>query len=86
MLESEIKSTCKKQLEKWGWLVIHLIQTNTNGIPDTMILRRGKVYFIEFKQPGKLPDELQKYRIRKLREQGFEVLLITKIQQIEFLK
>lgn len=86
MLESKIKSNCKTALEKWGWLVIHLIQTNANGIPDTMILRKTKIYFIEFKQPGNTPDPLQQYRIRKLREQGFETLVVTDLRQIEFLK
>ena len=28
MLESQIKSKCRDQLEKWGWLVVHIIQTN----------------------------------------------------------
>jgi hypothetical protein len=86
MLESEIKTKCRKKLESWGWLVIHLIQTNSNGIPDTMILRKKIIWFIEFKQPGKTPDELQNYRIRKLREQGFETLVITDLRQLEILK
>jgi hypothetical protein len=86
MLESELKSKCRDRLKAWGWLVIHLIQTNSNGIPDTMILRKTVIWFIEFKQPGKTPDTLQEYRIRKLREQGFETLVITDLRQIEFLK
>lgn len=86
MLESKIKSRCKKWLEKQGWIVVHIIQSNNNGIPDTMIIRRKKIWFIEFKQPGEIPDDLQQYRIRKLREQGFETLVVTDLRQIEFLK
>jgi hypothetical protein len=86
VLESELKSKATKKLQNWGWLVIHLIQTNCNGIPDTMILRKTKVFFIEFKQPGRTPEELQLYRIRKLREQGFETLVITDLRQLEILK
>jgi hypothetical protein len=86
MLESELKTKATKKLQLWGWLVIHLIQTNSNGIPDTMILRKKTIWFIEFKQPGKIPDELQNYRIRKLREQGFETLVITDLRQLEILK
>jgi hypothetical protein len=86
MLESELKSKSRTLLEKWGWLVIHLIQTNANGIPDTLILRNGQAYFIEFKQPGAHPRPLQSYRIDKLRQQGFQTLVITDIRQLEFLK
>lgn len=86
MLESEIKKKCTKQLESWGWMVIHLIQTNCNGIPDTLILRKSVAYFIEFKQPSKVPRELQLYRIRKLQEQGFKTFVVTSLKDIEPLR
>lgn len=86
MIESALKSNCKKQLIRWGWLVVHLIQTNHNGWPDTQIFRNGKTLFIEFKIPGKQPRPLQLYRHRKLREQGFETLIVHRIEDIEHLK
>lgn len=86
MLESEIKRKCREQLEKWGWLVIHLMQTNCNGIPDTIILRKSVIYFIEFKRPGKDPRVLQDYRIRKLQEQGFETFVVTDLKELEKLR
>jgi hypothetical protein len=86
MLESQIKSKCREQLEKWGWMVIHLVQTNCNGIPDTLILRKTIAYFIEFKRPGKDPRVLQNYRIRKLQEQGFKTFVVTDLKDIETLR
>jgi hypothetical protein len=86
MLESEIKKKCRDQLEKWGWMVIHLVQTNQNGIPDTLILRKSVAYFIEFKQSGKAPRELQSYRHRKLQEQGFKTFVVTTLKDIEPLR
>jgi hypothetical protein len=86
MLESEIKRKCRDQLEKWGWMVIHLMQTNTNGIPDTIILRKSVIYFIEFKRPTKEPRVLQDYRIRKLQEQGFKTFVVTSLKDIEPLR
>lgn len=86
MLESEIKRRCREQLEKWGWMVIHLVQTNQNGIPDTLILRKSVAYFIEFKRPGKDPRVLQDYRIRKLQEQGFKTFLVRSLKDIEPLR
>lgn len=86
MLESEIKRRGTKLLESWGYMVIHLIQTNTNGIPDTLILRSGIAVFIEWKQPGKKPEELQLYRHRKLSDQGFKTLVVTDLKQLENLR
>jgi hypothetical protein len=86
MLESALKRKSTGLLESWGWMVIHLIQTNTNGIPDTLILRKSEIFFIEFKQPGKAPRELQVYRIRKLQEQGFKTFVVTDLKEIEKLR
>lgn len=86
MLESELKRRGTKLLESWGWMVIHLIQTNCNGICDTLILRAGVAVFIEWKQPGKKPEELQCYRIRKLQEQGFKTFVVTDLKQLESLR
>lgn len=86
MLESAIKRACTKQLETWGWLVIHLIQTSHNGIPDTLILRKKQAYFIEFKRPGGRPRPLQSYRISKLQDQGFETLIVSDVKDIAHLK
>ena len=86
MLESELKRRGTKLLEQWGWMVIHLIQTNCNGICDTLCLRSGEAVFIEWKQPGQKPRELQQYRIRKLREQGFQTLVVTDLKELEKLR
>ena len=86
MSEAQLKSACKKLLEKRGWMVVHLIQTNLNGICDTLILKNGRAVFIEFKVPGKEPRELQLYRIRKLREQRFETIIVHRIEDINHLE
>lgn len=86
MLESELKKKCKEKLEQYGWLVIHIIQSNCNGIPDTLILRNSRAYFIEFKRPGQAPRELQLYRIRKLQEKGFKTYVVTSLKDIEVFK
>ena len=86
MLESELKRKGTKLLESWGWMVIHLIQTNQNGIPDTLCLKNGRAIFIEWKQPGKSPRELQTYRIRKLQEQGFKTFVVTDLKELQSLQ
>jgi Holliday junction resolvase len=72
MLESKLQTKIKKKLEEKGFLVVKLIKTSCNGIPDLMALKDGKVIFIEVKQPNGVLSELQKLRIKQLIDLGFE--------------
>jgi Holliday junction resolvase len=71
--ESAIQKKIKANLEKEGWLVIKLIQTTMNGIPDLLLLREGRTVFIEVKHPGNHSTPLQEYIQEKLRSRGVEV-------------
>ncbi len=76
MSESAYKQKILSQYRKDGWLTIGLIQTTMNGIPDTLMLKKGEQpFFIEFKAIGKTPRPLQAYRHKEIREKtGLEVL------------
>jgi len=77
ILEQAIQKKIINQLQKEGWLCIKLIKTNWNGIPDLLCLRNGLTMFVEVKrEKGKL-SELQKVRIKDLKEKGFEVKVWT---------
>ena len=51
-----------------------------NGIPDLVAFKEGKTMFIEVKQPNGVLSEIQKIRIKQLKEQGFEVNVWTDYQ------
>jgi hypothetical protein len=40
------------------------------GVPDRLIVIRGKCLFIEFKAPGRRPSPLQQHEIDRLRGAG----------------
>lgn len=82
MRESEIQSKIIKRLEKEGWLVVKIITCTLNGWPDLQAHKNGRTVFIEVKAPGKKPAPLQEYRHKKLREQGFTVLVIDDITNL----
>jgi len=77
MLESKIQTKIKNKLQKEGWEVIKLIKTSWVGIPDLMALKDGRVKFIEVKQTIGILSEIQKLRIKQLKDKGFEVLVWT---------
>jgi len=81
MLESAIQTKIKKKMESEGWVVVKLIKTSMNGIPDLMCLRNGEVKFIEVKQPKGVLSPIQKHVIETLKENGFEVNIWTKYKE-----
>lgn len=74
MTEQQIQAKRIKELEAEGYYVIKLIKTNKNGIPDLIALHpeRG-ILFSEIKAPKGRLSALQEYRIKELRDHGFNV-------------
>ena len=54
---------------------------NQKGQPDRMILKNGRVLFIEFKAPGKKPTALQLMWLRDLHWQGFAAICIDNVEE-----
>lgn len=62
-------------MESDGWLVVNLIKTSKNGIPDLLCLRNGVAKFIECKEKNDSVKPLQQYRIDQLISMGFEAIV-----------
>jgi len=78
MTETQIQAKIIDRYEKDGYMVVKLIQTSKNGIPDLLLLKAGIASFVEVKtETGRL-SELQKYRIKQLEEKGFKVEVLHK--------
>jgi Holliday junction resolvase len=86
MKESYIQSQIIVKLESWGWMVVKLIQTNTNGIPDLMAMKDGKTIFIEVKREGEQPAPLQKHRLNQINLHGILAFWVNNVEDINFLK
>jgi len=85
ILEKDIQAKIKKQLERSGWLVIKLIQTSLNGIPDLLCIRDGESVFIEVKRPGGKVSPLQTYRIEQLKSKHIQVLIAQSTKDTDHL-
>lgn len=77
MLESKIQTKIKKKLEADGWIVIKLIRTSKNGIPDLLAHRNGETIYIEVKQPTGELSPLQIEIIKQIRSKGIKVYIWT---------
>lgn len=80
MKESELQAKIIKHYEAKGYLVIKIIQSSKNGIPDLLLIKEDvHPFFIEVKtEQGKLSD-LQKYRIKQLEKYGCKTEVLNKI-------
>lgn len=76
-LESAIQRKIIKRYEADGYLVVKISLCNKSGFPDLMLLKDGKATFVEVKRPGQTPRSLQEYRLKELRDAGFDAFVLT---------
>ena len=73
MTEQQVQSKKIKELEADGYYVLKLIKTNKNGIPDLLALHPdNKILFVEVKTKKGRVSKLQEYRLKELKEHGFD--------------
>ena len=86
MREKELERKLVKAVKAIGGICPKFISPGFDGMPDRiLLLQHGKLAFVEVKQYGKLPTQLQLSRHKKLRELGFKVYVLDNtdgIQQI----
>lgn len=75
-LESKIEKYGSDHARTKGWICKKYKTPGSRSAPDRIHLRRGKVFFIEYKKYGKKPTKLQRKEHRRLRNQGFDVHII----------
>jgi Holliday junction resolvase len=76
--ESDVQAKKMKELQEDGFYVIKLVSTNKNGIPDLIAIKpTGEILFVEVKAAKGRLSKLQEYRIKELRDKGFNVEVYT---------
>ena len=83
MIEKTVEDELVKQIKNLGGICWKFTVPSTSGVPDRIILYKGKAYFVETKAPGKKPRPVQRKMHRTMQEHGFPVTVIDKPDQIE---
>ena len=83
MKESELQAKIKDRLSKHNWLVVKLISTNWNGIPDLMCMRKGVTIFLEVKTETGVLAPLQEHRIKTLNAIGIHSRVVRSLEDID---
>lgn len=76
ILEGDIEEYLKKRIKLYGGMCFKLTSPSNAGMPDRLVVHKGKVFFVELKAPGKKPRPLQQAQIKSLRLHGAKVEVI----------
>lgn len=77
--EIEIERPASTYAQTRGWFEFKIEKANKNGIPDRCYIRDGRVVFVEYKAPGKVPTKQQLLRHQQMRDAGAEVIVIDNL-------
>jgi Holliday junction resolvase len=69
---SAYQTKIKKQFKELGYTVLKIIKLSDSGYPDLLAIKDGKAIWIEVKEKTDTLKPLQKLRIAKLRQLGFD--------------
>jgi len=70
MKESELERKVVSHCHQLGLLSYKFTSPSSRGVPDRIVIGRGRVLFLELKRPGNRPTPLQEREIRRINEHG----------------
>lgn len=77
-LEKTITNNVMSMARQLGWWTMKTFGTaySLRGIPDVMVVKNGKVAWMEVKRPGETPTKAQEHRMRELADVGCPVCVV----------
>lgn len=83
MLEKELERKFKDAVKKEGGKAYKFTSPGNDGVPDRLVVLPGnRIGFVELKQTGKSPTELQKKQIGNLRALGCCAMVLDRAEDI----
>jgi hypothetical protein len=82
-LESKIQSEIIKNAKLKGFIYIKIIKASESGHADLLFFKNGKTIFIEVKNEIGKQSELQKFREKQFKKEGFEYHLVRSLEQFK---
>ena len=81
MLEKQIESKVCRYARDRGMLGYKFTSPQRRSVPDRMFITpNGKIFFIEFKAPGKTLSKAQELEHQRLKDYNVVVLVISDIE------
>lgn len=83
MIESDIERWMRQKIRERGGLFYKFTSPGNDGVPDRILVWRGRVIFIELKQERGRLSRMQELQIERLREHGADVRVVYGRAQAE---
>lgn len=83
MIESQVERYLHSKVTTNYGMCLKFVSPGTAGVPDRIVIHRGRILFVELKRPGEKPRPLQKVRARQMREAGANVYCISTTDQVD---
>ena len=85
MLERDVEKYLRLQIESIGGRCLKWVCPQVSGVPDRIVLIKGKIYFVETKRPTDgIWAKLQIIFAKWLVKNGFDFSLIQSIAEVDF--
>lgn len=81
MLEKTIEKKVVEHAKKLGFWTRKFVSPNNRGVPDRIFAYKGRIFFIEFKAPGKKLTALQNLEHSKMADAGMHVYVVDDAEQ-----
>ena len=84
MKESEkvLERNLNKEVKALGGWSIKILSNFITGLPDRLVLLKGRAYFVEVKSEGKKPSARQRVVHKKMEALGFPVSVIVTTEKL----
>lgn len=85
MREKEIENYLVKKVKKLGGLCFKFVSPGNAGVPDRIVIKDGKLVFVELKAPGKEVRALQQFQINRLLKHNQIVYVADSKEKIDLI-
>lgn len=82
-LENRVEKALVSAVKSIGGKCIKMIPTYEAGIPDRLVLYKGRTIFVELKKEGQNPRKLQMLYMKELNDIGFETQVIDSVDEVK---
>ena len=80
--ERTVEQALKRTVEKAGGCCYKFTSPSRAGVPDRIVVLRGRVVFVELKATGEKPRALQKAVAKTIRKAGGRVYCLSSVEQV----
>ncbi len=85
MREKEIENYLVRKVKKLGGICFKFVSPGNAGVPDRIVIKEGKLIFVELKAPGKSVRALQRLQIDKLLKHEQTVYVADSKEKIDLI-